>query len=467
MNTPLPIRHRYNRLFILGFIAILFLVLISSSINLYSLSHINKQVNQIVTINSRKTEALRVMRDAMRERQVTLRDMIIHTEPFQVDQDWQRHNRSAEKFLIARDQLVALGFTSEERHEFDILREKVTKGGLIQVRITELLLQGQNSDTSIQQLIEQAFSAQQDAFSQMDKLFALQRRTATAALVTIHKNYQFITNLTFISGLVIIVLGSLIAAAVIRHNNQQLGLIQQYQNHLEEQVSMRTRELETMNKELRSYSHSLAHDLRTPVRAVMSFSQILRDDLKDVLTEEQVCDFNRIISASDRMHTLIDDILNLSRITRSELQLTEVDISELATQITHELTAAYPHHPVSYEIQPGLKVRGDSTLIRILLDNLLSNAWKFTQHTISPHVSVGGEIHGTATTFYVRDNGVGFESAYQEKIFQPFQRLHRHDEFPGSGVGLAIVDRVIHRHQGQIWVDAAPGVGATFYFTLG
>ena len=199
----------------------------------------------------------------------------------------------------------------------------------------------------------------------------------------------------------------------------------------------------------------------------MSFSQILSNDLKDLLTEEQMYDINRIISASDRMYTLIDDILNLSRITRSELQLTEVDISELATQITHKLSAAYPHHHVSYEIQPGLKVRGDNTLIRILLDNLLSNAWKFTQYTEAPHVSVGRESHGTATTVYMRDNGVGFESAYQEKIFQPFQRLHRHDEIPGSGVGLAIVDRVIQRHQGHIWVDAAPGVGATFYFTLG
>ena len=467
MNTPLPIQPSHNRLFILGFFSILLLVLVSASINLYSLSRINDQVNQIVTVNSRKTEALRDMRDAMRERQVTLRDMIIHTDPFKVDQDWQRHNRSAEKFLIARDQLTALGFTAEERHEFDTLREKVTKGGLIQTRITELLLQGENSDVSIQQLFEQAFVAQQDAFSQMDKLFALQRRTATEALVTTRKSYQFITNLTFISGLVIIILGSLIAAAVIRHNNRQLSLIQQYQDHLEEQVSIRTQDLETMNKELRSYSHSLAHDLRTPVRAVMSFSQILYDDLKDVLTEEQVYDFNRIISASDRMHTLIDDILNLARITRSELQLTAVDISELATNITHDLIAAYPQHHVNCEIEPGLKAEGDSTLIRILLDNLLSNAWKFTQHAASPLVRIGSNNQGSSTVYYVSDNGVGFESAYQEKIFQPFQRLHRHDEFPGSGVGLAIVDRVIQRHHGQIWVDSKPGKGATFYFTLG
>lgn len=467
MNSPPPIQQRYNRLFILGFVTILLLVLIYASITLYSLSGINNQVNQIVTINSRKTEALRVMRDAMRERQVTLRDMIIHTDQFDVDQDWQRHNRSAEKFLIARDQLVALGFTPEERHEFDILREKVTKGGLIQVSITELLLQGERSDASIQQLFEQAFIAQQDAFAQMDKLFALQRRTATDALVTTRKNYQFITKLTFVSGLVIIVLGSLIAAAVIRQNNQQFSLIQTYQNHLEEQVSIRTRELETMNKELRSYSHSLAHDLRTPVRAVMSFSQILFDDLQDVLTDEQVYDFKRIINASDRMHTLIDDILNLARITRSELQLTAVDISELAIQITNELSAAYPQHQVAREIEPDLKVRGDNTLIRILLDNLLSNAWKFSQQSDSAVIQVGKMEQPAATVFYVRDNGIGFDPAYQEKIFQPFQRLHRHDEYPGSGVGLAIVDRVIQRHHGQIWVDSKPGVGTTFYFTLG
>ena len=466
MTTPLPIQHTPNRLFFLGFFSILLLVLVSASVTLYYFSHINEQVNQIVTVNSRKTEALSEMRDAMRERQVTLRDMVIHTDQFDVDEDWQRHNRSAEKFLIARDQLVSLGFTPEERLEFDILREKVTSGGVIQVMITELLLEGGNRE-SVQQLFEQAFAAQQDAFRQMDKLFALQRSTATEALMTTRKSHQFITKLTFISGLFIVVIGSFIAAVVIRQNNQQLRLIRQYQDHLEEQVSIRTRELETMNKELRSYSHSLAHDLRTPVRAVMSFSQILYDDLKDVLTEEQAYDFGRIINASDRMHTLIDDILNLARITRSELQLTNVDISELATQISHDLNAAYPDHQINYDIEEGLLIQGDTTLIRILLDNLLSNAWKFSQQAESPQIKVGKQIQGTNTIFYVRDNGIGIDSAYGEKIFQPFQRLHRHDEFPGSGVGLAIVDRVIQRHHGHIWFDSKPGEGATFYFTLG
>lgn len=466
MNTPLPVQHKYNRLFILGFFSILLLVLVSASVTLYYLSHINDQVKQIVTVNSRKTEALGEMRDAMRERQVTLRDMMIHTDPFNIDADWQRHNRAAEKFLIAREQLEALGFTPEEQIEFDILREKVTQGGVIQVKITELLLHESNGE-SILQLFEQASTAQMNAFSQMDKLFALQRRTATEALANTRTSHQFITNLTFISGLFIVVLGSFIAATVIRQNNQQLNLIRQYQDHLEEQVSIRTRELETMNKELRSYSHSLAHDLRTPVRAVMSFSQILYDDLKDVLTEEQVYDFNRIINASDRMHTLIDDILNLARITRSELLLTDVDITELATQITHDLNAAYSDHQVACEIEEGLVTEGDTTLIRILLDNLLSNAWKFTQKSEVPQIKVGKQIQGPNTIFYVSDNGIGFEPVYKEKIFQPFQRLHRHDEIPGSGVGLAIVDRVIQRHHGHIWVESTPQKGATFYFTLG
>jgi signal transduction histidine kinase len=466
MNTPLPVQHKYNRLFILGFFSILLLVLVSASVTLYYLSHINDQVKQIVTVNSRKTEALGEMRDAMRERQVTLRDMMIHTDPFNIDADWQRHNRAAEKFLIAREQLEALGFTPEEQIEFDILREKVTQGGVIQVKITELLLHESNGE-SILQLFEQASAAQMNAFSQMDKLFALQRRTATEALANTRTSHQFITNLTFISGLFIVVLGSFIAATVIRQNNQQLNLIRQYQDHLEEQVSIRTRELETMNKELRSYSHSLAHDLRTPVRAVMSFSQILYDDLKDVLTKEQVYDFNRIINASDRMHTLIDDILNLAKITRSELQLTDVNITELATQITHDLNAAYPDHQVACEIEEGLVTEGDTTLIRILLDNLLSNAWKFTQKSEVPQIKVGKQIQGPNTIFYVSDNGIGFEPVYKEKIFQPFQRLHRHDEIPGSGVGLAIVDRVIQRHHGHIWVESTPQKGATFYFTLG
>lgn len=466
MNSPPPIQRSHNRFFLLGFFSILLLVLVSASVTLYSMSRINEQVNQIVNLNIRKTEALRIMRDAMRERQVTLRDMIIHTDPFDIDQDWQNHNRSAEKFLHARDQLVALGFTPEERHEFDILRAKVTKGGLIQTRITALRLQGEMHEL-IEGLFEEAFVAQQDAFAQMDKLFALQRRTTAEALETTRRNYAFITNLTFISGLLIVLLGSFIAATVVKHNKQQLDLIQEYQDHLEQQVSVRTRELETMNKELRSYSHSLAHDLRTPVRAVMSFSQILYEDLKDVLTKEQLYDLNRIINASDRMHTLIDDILNLSKITRSDLQYTEVDLSELANQITQELSAAYPRHSVKCEIDPGLKTRGDPTLIRILLDNLLSNAWKFTQQSNAATIQVGKQDQATGRVFYVRDNGIGFDPVYVEKIFQPFQRLHRHDEIPGSGVGLAIVERVIQRHHGQIWVDSNPGAGTTFYFTLG
>jgi len=465
MNSQLPVQYRNNKLFLIGFSIILLLVLLAASITLYKLSQINKQVNQIVNINSRKTETLQLMRDAMRERQVTLRDMIIHTDPFDRDEDWQRHNNSAEKFLIARDQLIALGFTAAELHEYDILREKVTKGGLLQVQIIDLLLNGTDS-SNIDQLFEQAFESQQVAFMQMDKLFAIQRATAKKALDNTQRSYVFVTHLTFSFGVITIILGIFIAAAVIRRNNQQLYMIQQYHDHLEEQVDQRTRELQTINKELQSYNHSLAHDLRTPVRAIMSFSQILYDDLKETLAPEQAYDFGRIINASDRMHNLIDDILNLAKITRSELKLGTIDISRLATQINQDLMAAYPEHAVNVEIENGLNVRGDKTLVRILLDNLLSNAWKFTQATKSPVIRLGQNVETGKNVFYLSDNGAGFDSAYAEKIFQPFQRLHRHDQFPGSGVGLAIVERVIERHNGKIWVESALGKGTTFHFTL-
>jgi len=465
MNSPLPVQYRNNKLFLIGFSIILLLVLLAASITLYKLSQINKQVSQIVNINSRKTETLQLMRDAMRERQVTLRDMIIHTDPFNRDEDWQRHNDSAEKFLIARDQLIALGFTEAERREYDILREKVTKGGLLQVQIIDLLLNG-TDNSNIDQLFEQAFESQQVAFMQMDKLFAIQRATAKKALDNTQRSYVFVTHLTFSFGVITIILGIFIAAAVIRRNNQQLYLIQLYHDHLEEQVDQRTRELQTINKELQSYNHSLAHDLRTPVRAIMSFSQILYDDLKDSLNTEQAYDFGRIINASDRMHTLIDDILNLAKITRSELNLGKIDISKLATQINQDLTAAYPEHAVNVEIENGLNVRGDKTLVRILLDNLLSNAWKFTQATESAIIRLGQTVDTGKNVFYLSDNGAGFDSAYAEKIFQPFQRLHRSDQFPGSGVGLAIVERVIERHNGKIWVESALGKGTTFHFTL-
>ena len=166
------------------------------------------------------------------------------------------------------------------------------------------------------------------------------------------------------------------------------------------------------------------------------------------------------------MHNLIDDILNLAKITRSELKLGKVDISRLATQINQELEVAYHGRTVNVEIENGLNVRGDKTLVRILLDNLLSNAWKFTQATESAIIRLGQTVDSGKNVFYLSDNGAGFDSAYAEKIFQPFQRLHRNDQFPGSGVGLAIVERVIERHNGKIWVESALGKGTTFHFTL-
>ena len=465
MTSPLPVQYSNNKLLLLGFSIILLLVMLAAGITLYHLSQINNQVNQIVNINSRKTEALRLMRDAMRERQVSLRDMIIHTDLFDRDDDWQRHNNSAEKFLIARDLLISLGFTAEERREYDMLRKKVTTGGLLQGQIIELMIEG-GDDSNIDQLFHDAFTAQLDAFMQMDKLFAIQRATAKQALDNTQQSYQFVTRLTFIFGVAIVILGMFIAAAVIRRNKHQLLLIQQYQDHLEEQVDQRTEELQTVNQELQSYNHSLAHDLRTPVRAIMSFSQILYDDLKDTLTKEQAYDFSRIITASDRMNTLIDDILNLANITRSELKLTDIDISKLATQINQELKAAYPHHDVDVLIEGGLRAYGDKTQVHVLLDNLLSNAWKFTQDKEAPQIRLGQIVGDNRNVFYLSDNGVGFDPVYVEKVFQPFQRLHRIDQFPGSGVGLAIVERVIQRHNGRIWVQSTPNKGTTFYFTL-
>ena len=166
------------------------------------------------------------------------------------------------------------------------------------------------------------------------------------------------------------------------------------------------------------------------------------------------------------MHKLIDDILNLAKITRSELKLTRVDISSLATQINQELKAAYPEHNVVVDIENGLNVLGDNTQVRVLLDNLLSNAWKFTRDQEAPQIRLGQIVGENRSVFYLSDNGVGFDPVYAEKVFQPFQRLHRNDQFPGTGVGLAIVERVIQRHNGRIWVQSTLGKGSTFYFTL-
>jgi len=240
----------------------------------------------------------------------------------------------------------------------------------------------------------------------------------------------------------------------------------QYRDQLEELVAMRTADLEASNKELESYSYSIAHDLRAPLRAITGFSQILLDDANDRLKPDDMDSLSRIIAAGKNMSQLIDDILELSRITRSELHYETVNLSDLGNKILSRLIRTHPDRQVDYQVKDDLNVKGDARLLEVALQNLIDNAWKYTRETTPAHIELGAQKQSEEVVYYVKDNGVGFDMEYKGKLFKPFHRLHSPEEFEGTGIGLATVQRIIQRHGGQIWVEAEKNNGATFYFSL-
>ena len=232
-------------------------------------------------------------------------------------------------------------------------------------------------------------------------------------------------------------------------------------------LQRRSEELAAANRELEAFAYSVSHDLRAPLRAIDGFSQALLEDYGGRLDETGRDYLRRVRAAAQRMAALIDDLLELSRVSRSQLQPEVVDLSRMAREIMAALQERQPERRVAIVIQPGLKARGDPGLLRTAMENLLGNAWKYTGRTAEARIEVGSESTQTGTVFHVRDNGAGFDMRYAAKLFSAFQRLHHPSEFEGTGVGLATVQRIIHRHGGRIWAQSSPGQGATFLFTLG
>lgn len=231
-------------------------------------------------------------------------------------------------------------------------------------------------------------------------------------------------------------------------------------------VERSNKDLAALNEELNAFSYSVSHDLRGPLRSMDGFSLVLLEDYGDKLDEEGKDALARIRGASQRMGFLIDDILRLSQVTRAELRLTRVDLSAIAREIAGALDRDPASRPVEWAIESGLSVLADAALMRIAMQNLLQNAWKFTSRTGSPVIRVGALERDAKTVYFVADNGVGFDMAHAGGLFAAFQRLHHIEDFPGTGIGLAIVQRIIRRHDGEIWAEAKEGAGATFFFSV-
>jgi PAS domain S-box-containing protein len=223
---------------------------------------------------------------------------------------------------------------------------------------------------------------------------------------------------------------------------------------------------EAASHELEAFSYSVAHDLRAPLRGMNGFAQVLLDEYRDKFDADGRDWLNEILLNANRMGALIDALLSLSRVTRSEPQRQRVDLSALAHATVSRLAAQDPARDVAVVIQADLHADIDPVLASTLLENLLGNAWKFTSKTATAQITLGMNETGDERIFYVRDNGAGFDMAYAQKLFAPFQRLHQNQEFPGTGIGLATVQRVVRRHGGRIWAEGRPAAGATFFFTI-
>lgn len=225
-------------------------------------------------------------------------------------------------------------------------------------------------------------------------------------------------------------------------------------------------ELEAVNKELEAFSYSVSHDLRAPLRAIDGFSQALVEDAGPLLLPEHHAHLNRVRQAAQRMGLLIDDLIKLARVSRADIKLENVDLSQIARTLATDLQDGAPDRHVEFTIAPDLHARSDPRLMQVALDNLLNNSWKFTAPRSPARIEVGRTMKDGKPVFFVRDNGVGFDMNYAGKMFGAFQRFHDVREFSGTGIGLATVQRIVHKHGGRIWADSQPGEGATFYFTL-
>jgi PAS domain S-box-containing protein len=246
------------------------------------------------------------------------------------------------------------------------------------------------------------------------------------------------------------------AETLLRHLNEEL----------ENRVNLRTAELQASLKELESFSYSVSHDLRSPLRGINGYAQLLREEFGGRLGSQGDEYLQRIRAATLRMSELIDGMLDLAQLTRDPMHLSEVDLSHQAGAIARDLQRAEPGRQVEFDLAPGLLAQGDERLLHVVLQNLMSNAWKFTAKRKAARIEFGATRQGDATVYFISDNGAGFDMKYADKLFQPFERLHGMYEFSGTGIGLATVQRIIQRHGGRAWAEGEVGKGATFFFTL-
>ncbi len=430
------------------------------------MSTINKRMNDIVNVRNVKVDLVATMRNIARERSLTLYHMVVSRDTFVTDAEKINMSLLAGEFIDARDRLFDIGLEHQEVQLLETALELAYHSTRIQRQIISLVEQGQY-DEATTLLSEESLPVQALLLERYGAFLKFERSLSVAAASDTRAAYDTSIFTMILLGSVIIPLALVISLYVIRTTSRAEVKLHELNIQLENQVEKRTAQLQRINKELESFSYAVSHDLRAPIRSMIGFSQVLMEDCADKLDVEGRDYLQRISNAGARMNDLIDALLKLSRLTRAEFNTQQHNISNLASVIVEEIQSGKPDMHVKFVIEQNLIARFDPSLLRIALQNLFNNAVKFSCTTANPLIEFGAmQRANNGTVFFVRDNGVGFDMQYADRLFGAFQRLHSQSEFEGIGIGLATVARIIHRHQGEIWAEAEVGKGATIFFTL-
>ncbi len=450
---------------VLGFVTVLLVMIVVTGYTLFRISALNNELSAVVNVHNVKNELVAKLRDSMRQRQLSLRDMLLIDDPFERDAAWEKHTLAASRFIAIRVRLMEMPMSIDERVAFDSMSKGALDGAILQRELVEKLKNNAKRKDLVS-LYTKALSAQDSAFEAMNRLATYQKHAAHLVAENAQHAFKKTIGATLILVLGGLAIGVLVTLSVLARDKRMRTALHSYQDHLELLVQNRTADLLNANSELESYSYSLAHDLNAPLRAITSYSQILAADAKEKLDENELDSLRRITRAGRVMNHLIEDILKLSRITRSGFHREIVSLSELAKSQATRLSSENPGRNIHWDIADNILVSGDSLLLNQLLEHLLENAVRFTRNNPSTEIQIGVKSTKGSPVYFVKDNGCGFDMRYSDRLFTAFQRLHSEEFSSGTGVGLAMVQRIIQRHAGKVWAESKLGVGSEFYFTL-
>ena len=455
-----------RRIIAAGFGLILLLLLLMTATGLRNMSMINESVSEIVHMRNIKIDLVSKMRNIARERSLSLYHMVMSRDSFVTDDEKTKMSILAGNFIAARDQLLNFQMESNEKQMIELALEFAYSSTRIQRQVIAMM-EEEKFDAARSLLVEKSIPAQNRLLGQYDAVLDMQQSMAKETANSAEATYETSYLTVLILGAIMAVIAILVTVFVLIRTSHIEQKLKNLNVDLEKRVESRTSELTRLNKELASFNYAVSHDLTAPVRSMIGFSQALREDYADRLDAEGMDYVNRINNAGKKMRELIEALLKLSRLTTGDLVKQDGNISNLVNDIAKELQERSPDKKINFEIQQNLTARFDESMLRAALTNLLDNAVKFSYSRDTPSIEVGStQSERNSNIFYVRDNGVGFDMQYADRLFGAFQRLHSETEYSGTGIGLATVARIIHRHQGEIWADAQTGKGATFYFTL-